>query len=195
MSIRPPRPGMLFPAHEVMIARSAAPQHLAAGAGVYVYGVSGYTLVTPSTNGFVCIVERPRVVDAWPICFNVEAGRTVLMGELLRGRLRSAGVAEAAIDDSISAKYRDGVFQTPLEPAIGHMLSPYAWTADTTSGRAVYLPLHVHVYLPYATPASLGIDEKAAAHEVRSRGFRVERAGRPDASLIIRTARDSVRHP
>lgn len=48
----------LPPADEIQLALSAAPEHLRAGAAVYVFGKSGYQKVRNGMNGFTCLVNR-----------------------------------------------------------------------------------------------------------------------------------------
>jgi hypothetical protein len=182
LSMMPPVPGLLLPAHEMALAREAAPAHLAEHASVFVLEGSGYHEVS-GDDGYACYIWRPRTVDLWPICQQRDVTDALLPVERLRSRLRANGkVSEAAIEDSIARAYSTGVFQAPRPGSIGYMLSPHAWTLGSQSPDPTFLPPHLHIYSPGVTNASLGID---AAKHAR---MRVEREGLPDASIIVAPA-------
>jgi len=181
LTLVPPVPGMLLADHEILIARDAAPPPLRAGASVFVLGPTGYTDLVHGTNGFSCFIERPTKNDAWPMCGNREAGEALLPVEQYRLRLRAAGVSDAAISDSILRGYRSGRFRPPPTGALTYMLSRSAWTADRETGIQTFLTPHVHIYAPNVTNERLGVD--TAQRLVVP--MRVEREGRPDASIIV----------
>jgi hypothetical protein len=181
LTLVPPVPSMLLPDHEIMIARDAAPPPLQAGASVFVLGPSGYTEAVRGTNGFTCFIERPTVNDAWPMCHNREAADNLLPVEKYRVALRTAGVSEDAITDSVLRGYRGGRFRAPPSGAMGYMLSRYAWTMHHEDGSQIFLGPHLHIYTPYSTNARVGVDTSQRPVVP----MRVEREGRPDASLIV----------
>ena len=132
------------------------------------------------TSGFSCFIERPTKNDAWPMCANREAGEALLPVEQYRVRLRASGASDSAITDSILRGYRSGRFRPPPTGALAYMLSRSAWTRDPETGVQAFLTPHVHIYAPNVTNASLGVD--TARRLVVP--MRVEREGRPDASII-----------
>jgi hypothetical protein len=178
----PPVHGMLLPWHEERLAREAAPADMAAGVTVYVLQADGYRERARGGNGFICYIERPRPVDLWPICHAELTSSKLLPVDMLRARLRAAGVAEAAIVDSVSMGYFTGRFRAPPDGAIGYMLSPNAWTAGE-SGEPVFIAPHWHLYAPWLSPAEWGLPDDAST--LRLLGTRIERHGRPDASIIV----------
>ena len=177
----PPVAGMMLPAHEVRLARDAAPPHIARAASVFVLGPAGYAEAVRGTNGFTCFIERPTVNDIWPICHNREGAERLLPVERYRARLRVAGVGDAAITDSVLRAYREGRFRAPTSGALGYMLSRYAWTASAKTGAPIFLGPHLHFYAPATTNARIGV----MAGERPAVAMRVEREGRPDASVIV----------
>ncbi len=181
LTLVPPVPSMLLADHEILIARDAAPPPLRAGSSVFVLGPKGYTELVHGPNGFSCFVERPTKNDAWPMCANSEAAEALLPAEQYRVRLRAKGVSESAITDSVLRGYRVGRFRPPRTGALAYMLSRSAWTADSETGSRTFLTPHVHIYAPNVTNARLGVD--TAQRLVVP--MRVEREGRPDASIIV----------
>jgi len=181
LTLVPPAASMLLTDHEILIARDAAPLPIRSAASVFVLGPAGYTEAVRGTNGFTCFIERPTKNDAWPMCYNREARETLLPVEQYRMRLRDTGVSDAAITDSVLRGYRNGRFRAPPAGALAYMLSRSAWTADPEAGTLAYLAPHVHIYAPNATNARVGVD--TAQRLVVP--MRVEREGRPDASIIV----------
>ena len=181
LTLVPPMPSMLLDEHEILIALDAAPPTLREAASVFVLGPAGYTELVHGTNGFSCFIERPTKNDAWPMCANREAGEALLPVEQYRVRLRAAGASDSAISDSILRGYRSGRLRAPPTGALAYMLSRSAWTRDPETGVQTFLTPHVHIYAPNVTNARLGVD--TAQRLVVP--MRVEREGRPDASIIV----------
>ena len=92
--------------YEVELALSAGPEHLRAGATVYVFGQHGYEKVKAGTNGFVCLVNRDGLQAGdrtlRPTCWDAEGGLSIVpvvlrVGELLAQR-KSADEVQRDID-------------------------------------------------------------------------------------------------
>jgi hypothetical protein len=181
LTIVPPLDGLLLPEHEVRLALDAAPPHVAREATVFVFGPVGYTAVKHGTNGFTCFIERPTARDLWPICHNREGAERIMPVESYRARLRLAGVRDSVITDSVLRGYDQGRFQAPPSAALGYMLSRFAWTANAQTGAPTFLGPHVHFYAPAVTNAQIGV----VAGQRPTVPMRVEREGRPDASVIV----------
>lgn len=181
LTLVPPIAGMLLPDHEIALARNAGPPRIAAEATVIILSPSGYTAVVRGTNDFTCFIERPSANDAWPMCLNREAADNLLPVERFRAERRIAGVGDAALTDSVLAGYRTGRFRLPPPSAMAYMLSRYAWTADPETGTQSFIGPHLHIYAPFATNQRIGVD--TALRPVVP--MRVEREGRPDASIIV----------
>jgi len=181
LTLVPPLPGMLLAEHEILIAHDAAPPALRDAASVFVLGPAGYTELVHGTNGFTCFIERPTKDDAWPMCGNREASEALLPVEQYSVRLRTNGVSDAVISDSVLRGYRSGRFRPPPTGALAYMLSRSAWTANKETGARTFLSPHVHIYAPNVTNARLGVDTSQRLVVP----MRVEREGRPDASIIV----------
>ena len=181
LTLVPPMPSMLLAPHEILVALDAAPPALREATSVFVLEPTGYTELVHGTSGFSCFIEHPTKNDAWPMCANREAGDALLPVEQYRVRLRASGASDSAITDSILRGYRSGRFRPPPTGALAYMLSRSAWTRDPETGMQAFLTPHVHIYAPNVTNASLGV--YTARRLVVP--MRVEREGRPDASIIV----------
>jgi hypothetical protein len=144
--------------YEIALARSAAPEHIAAEAAVFVLEPDGYVERSAGSNGFTCLVERswsspigphtdffnPKLRA--PICYNAEATRTVLTEYLRRTELALAGKSIGEIRETIAQDIGTGRIPAPRELAMSYMLSG-AQVLGTETGR--YKP-HVMFYVPKA---------------------------------------------
>ena len=177
----PPASGMLFPDHEIALALDAAPPSIRRDASVFVLTGVGYTEAVRGTNAFTCFIERPTANDLWPMCMNREASKTLVPVERMRARLRAVGSTDATLADSVAEGYRRGRFRAPASGAMAYMLSRYAWTANVETGAQEFIGPHLHIYAPFSTNARIGVDTTTRPVVA----MRVEREGRPDASIIV----------
>ena len=93
----------LTPERETAMAFSAAPEHLRAGASVFLMGAGGLKRVKQGTNDFSCMVQREGPVLA-PTCFDQEGSRTTLLANMRKVQLRAAGKNPKAIKTIIAAE-------------------------------------------------------------------------------------------
>lgn len=153
-------------ARELALARSAAPESITGKAGFYVLRAGGrYHLVTPSQNGFNCLVQRsftaptanpkefydPRMLA--PICFNPESSATVMQRDLWIAPLVGAGKTLPDIRAAEAAAYAAGELKYPSKTAIAYMFS----TANTLwLGTDIgHWHPHVMIWAPGLTSADL----------------------------------------
>ncbi len=183
---------LLDEAAEVALARSAAPERIAADAAVLVLHADGYREARAGRNGFTCLVERswsspigmhrdffnPRLRA--PICYNQEAGRTILRDYLMRTDLALGGATIAEIQRTVASAIGTGELRPPVGVAMSFMLSPDQ-LLGTEAGR--FVP-HVMFYIPYATNGALGHDPGADCHACL-----FEHAGGPLAALVVPVGR------
>lgn len=128
-------------AHEIALARSAAPPSISNKAEVMVLERTGYKIAVKGTNGFVCIVERSWATSTgdpefWnpgiraPICFNPAAARSFLPIYLKKTGLVLAGESKSAIARAISSAFGKKKLP-PLEPgAMCYMMSKQQYLND-----------------------------------------------------------------
>lgn len=170
---------------EITMALNAAPKELRNGAGVYIFGATGFVRVRASTNGFNCLVERGRFVIG-PVCYDAEGSRTTLQASLEQGRLRARGYTDNQAAKIIDSDYRSGRFKAPSRAGLAYMLSNdlIAYDAKTATTRMLYPP-HIMIYAPYVTNDDIGVSKAFV------RNFShvwVEMPGRPDSYIIVPAA-------
>ncbi len=155
---------LLDEARELALARSAAPPAITDKAGFYVLRATGaYELVTPSKNGFHCLVQRsftvptsnatefyqPRLVA--PICFNAEASATLMQRDFFITTLVGQGRSLPDIRNAETAAYESGRLKYPSRTAIGYMFSSAHWLGEAVGA---WHP-HVMVWAPGFLPTDL----------------------------------------
>ncbi len=152
------------PAQEIALAKSAAPDTIAAHADVLVLDKRGYQTAVKGSNGFVCVVVRAWDNDFaspefWnpkarsPICFNAAAARSVLPTYLMRTEWALAGVDKAGMQQRDKAGLASGAIKPPAAGAMSYMMSKGGYLNDDAHG-----PWHPHVmfFEPRTSPAQWG---------------------------------------
>ena len=197
-----PGPRIVLPRdHEVVLARSAAPPSVHAGARVWVFADGRYVVVDSGTTGVECYVSRSWPQSLEPHCFDEEGAHSIMRMEMRRSELLHAGTGAEAVDAEIAAGLAAGTYRLPQRPAMSWMLSS-AQVLYSDDGRRVgaWRP-HVMIYFPYLTPAMLGMGSNG---DVRA-GIVVQ-PGTPVSNLMIvvpdavdpepvRTSRGEARRP
>jgi hypothetical protein len=121
-------------ADEIVLAKSAAPTSISAGAEVLTLSSRGYETAVKGNNGFVCLVVRSwgtAFADAefWnpklraPICYNRAAARTVLPAYIERTGWVLAGVSTSEMIARTRAELSANTFVLPDAGAMSYMLS------------------------------------------------------------------------
>src|SRR5579864_1985770 len=135
---------------EIALARSAAPESISKDATVLVLGRRGYETAVEGKNGFVCAVERGWMSPAdapefWnpklrgPICFNLQAARSVLPTTYKRTEMVLAGKTAAEIVEGNKTLFDRGELPA-LEPgAMSYMLSKEAYLTDDGGHNLAHL--------------------------------------------------------
>ena len=153
---------------EIALARSAAPADIANHATIEVLTESGYQVVSEGENGFVCMVMRGWSAPTYtpeqvrdlvydsavraPICFDLNAARTVLPYYEMRSNLGMEGKSPDEIAAGVEAAYARG--NLPQRGGVGFA---YMWSADQNLGSdaGAWHP-HMMVFAPYYETAWLG---------------------------------------
>jgi hypothetical protein len=155
------RPEVLPRDEEFDLALSAAPEHLRAGAAVYVLAPEGYELAREGTNGFACIVNRDHPRNLKPTCYDSEGVATILPKVVYVGELLLRGLPIAAIQDSVRAGFESGRFRAPARPGVAYMLSKRIRTYNPRTGEYGTFPPHLMFYAPNLTNDDIATDWKA----------------------------------
>lgn len=120
----PVRPAELPEAKEIALALSAAPNEVSGRADVYVLRGTDFVKVRSGTNGCACMVARDlHEGSLYPICFDQEAARTVMLREMKESSLRAKGLSEAEIETKIATALTNGQLPKASKPALAYMMS------------------------------------------------------------------------
>jgi hypothetical protein len=141
---------------EAALARTAAPATVSSKADIFVFGPSGYRLISKGSNGFACLVERswakdPGDPEFWnprmraPTCFNQAAVQSILARYLERTKWVLAGATEADVRDRIQLLVKTGKIDPPRSGSMSYMMSKQQYLRD--DGGHPWHP-HVMFYFP-----------------------------------------------
>jgi hypothetical protein len=163
------------PEVQMALALAAGPP-VADKATVYVLGPKGYSRLKEGANGFSCIVQRQRLDEIAPQCFDAEGSATTLRVMLFVEEQRALGVKDSEIEKAVAAGYQAGRFKPPSKPGLVYMLSPYNYLWDPDGKKIVHFPGHLMFYAPYATSREVGSGPDAPY---------VVNPGKADALMIV----------
>ena len=148
---------------EVALARSAAPESIAADAEVLVLGRHGYETAVQGKNGFVCLVERgwaagPDDPSFWnpklrgPLCMNAAAARSYLPRTIKKTELILAGRTKDQMVESIRAAIETKELPAMEPGAMCYMLSKQGYLNDQVG----HWHPHLMFFVSQAEPATWG---------------------------------------
>jgi len=160
---------------QMALALAAGPP-VADKATVYVLGPKGYSKLREGSNGFSCIVQRERLDEIAPQCFDAEGSATTLQVFLFVEEQRALGVEDTEIQKAVVGGYKAGRFKPPSKPGLVYMLSPYNYLWDVDDKKIVHFPGHLMFYAPYATSREVGTGPGAPY---------VVNPGKADALMIV----------
>jgi hypothetical protein len=153
VGVRPTLPA----AHEIALARSAAPEAVSAEATVLVWDGSEYSTAVDGSNGATCYVGRSWPASLEPHCFDEEGSRTILPIHLYETRRRHEGAEAETIEAEIGRRLADGTFRLPSRPVMSYMMSAaQELISDQGDPAGAWLP-HLMIYYPYLTPEGAGL--------------------------------------
>lgn len=173
------------------LAVSAAPEHLRAGATVYVYGAKGFSKVQSGTNGFTCLLNR----DAFfygraafkPTCWDAEGATSYVPVMLRVAELLAVGTSVDEIRADVDAGFTDGRFHRPRRTGVAFMLAGDI-ELEPATGKIIKqaFPGHYMIYAPGVSSEDLGYSREAAiAHPSLPVIFRAGAGGTELGYLII----------
>lgn len=153
----PVKPVSLPDAEEIALAMSAAPEEVASRADIYALRGTKFEKIRPGTNGTACMVARDyHPGSLYPICFDQEGTRTLLLREMREVSLRAEGVPEARIDSLVQQELATGKLPKATKAALAYMMSPRQVlfsSADSTGRR-------VGQWWPHVMMANVGISRE-----------------------------------
>lgn len=142
---------------EIALARSAAPPSIANDATVLVFGRNGYETAVEGKNGFVCNVDRSwmdrfeKSPEFWnpkrrgPVCYNPQAGRTMLPILFTRTRLALAGKSKAEMNEGMKAATEKGELPPPEPGGMAYMQSKQGFLNSNCGNCGPHLMFYVSV--------------------------------------------------
>jgi hypothetical protein len=154
----PATPELLPREKEMAMALDAAPEHLRAGASVYVLEKDGFVLARKGTNGFACIVNRDHPLNQKPTCYDAEGAATILPKVLRVGELLMKGVSLDQIRAEVAEGFKTGKFISPRRPGVAYMLSGDIRNYNANTKQVESFPPHVMFYAPNLTNEDIGSD-------------------------------------
>ena len=149
--------GVREPAVQIAGAVLAAPEERREGAAVLGYNDQG-ELVTlrEGKNDLICLASDPSKTSFSVACYHRD-----LEPYMARGReLLARKVSGNARNEIRWKEMAEGKLPLPREPRTLYVLSGSVF--DSTSGKVADAYLRWVIYVPYATPESLGLSTKAS---------------------------------
>lgn len=142
---------------EIALARSAAPDSISRDAEILALTPHGYEVAVKGTNGFVCMVQRPWVMDIdepefWnpklraPICVNAAAAPTFVGLIVRKTEMILGGQSKEQMAESIKASLNKKEFPPPAPGAMSYMMSKQGWLNDHDG--------HWHPHVMFFTPTT-----------------------------------------
>jgi hypothetical protein len=129
----------------------------------------------------------------YPICFDSEAARTLLLRELKELTLRASGMTEAQVQSAVDAAYKSGELKSPSKPAIAYMMSPrqVLFSSASAEGRRVgaWHP-HLMIAMPFVTRAQFGLSAESSVDVIS-----LDHEGTAAAQLVVKVPAWSDKTP
>lgn len=145
---------ILPPQQQIAAAVLPAPAELRSTATVLGYGPDG-TLATlrKGSGPLICLASNPENAE-----FHVACYHRSMEPFMARGRaLRAQGVKGGDVDSVRFREVRKGILRMPKAPAVLYSLTGKAGSFDPATGTATGARQIFVVYVPNATPESLGL--------------------------------------
>ena len=153
----PVKPVSLPDAEEIALAMSAAPEEVSSNADIYALRGTKFEKIRPGTNGTACMVARDyHPGSLYPICFDQEGARTLMLREMREVSLRAEGVPESRIDSMVQQELASGKLPRATKTALAWMMSPrqVLFSTADSSGR------RVGQWYPHVMMANVGISKE-----------------------------------
>jgi hypothetical protein len=177
----PPGPRLaLDRAHEIRLARSAAPAAISDSATVWVFDRGTYVVAERGRSGVECYVSRSWPESIEPHCFDAEGARTIMRLHMRGVELAHAGVSGEEAKRRLATAIADGTLPLPQRAAMSWMMSAAQVLYSDSGQRAGAWRPHLMIYMPYLTAEMIG----TATSTDPTAGMVVD-AGKPTANLMI----------
>ena len=153
----PVKPVSLPDAEEIALAMSAAPEEVSSKADIFALRGTSFEKIRSGTNGSACMVARDyHPGSLYPICFDQEGTRSLMVREMREVSLRAQGIPESRIVTMVKEELASGKLPRASKAALAWMMSPrqvlYS-SADSTGRR-------VGQWWPHVMMANVGISRE-----------------------------------
>ena len=150
----PVKPWSLPDPEEIALAMSAAPEEVSARADVYALRGTKFEKIRSGTNGSACMVARDyHPGSLYPICFDQEGARTLMLREMREVALRAQGVPESRIVTMVQEELASGKLPKASKAALAWMMSPKQVLYSSADSAGV----RVGQWFPHVMMANVGI--------------------------------------
>ena len=174
---------------EIALALSGGPEHLRAGASVYVYGAKGFEKAKDGTNGFTCLVNRDAFFygseNFKPTCWDAEGLNSYVPVMLRVGELLAGGKTLEEIRADIAAGFKAGRYKRPARGGVAYMTAGDLRLDASGKVTTQAFPGHMMFYAPGVTTADLGTTPEASAKDRTLPSVFAGGAGGADLAYII----------
>ncbi len=174
---------------EIALALSGGPEHLRAGASVYVYGAKGFEKAKDGTNGFTCLVNRDAFFygaeNFKPTCWDAEGMNSYVPVMLRVGELLAGGKTLEEIRADITAGFKAGRYKRPARGGVAYMTAGDLRLDASGKVTTQAFPGHMMFYAPGVTTADLGTTPEAIAKDRTLPSVFAGGAGGADLAYII----------
>lgn len=183
--VYPSPPRALGDADEIALAITAAPAEISENADVYVLRGTEYVKARSGTNGCACMVARDlHEGSRYPICYDQEGSRTLLLREMMEGSLRAKGMAEDVVQRAVDAAYAKGELKMPSKASLAYMMSPKQVLFSSAKPEGVRVGAwspHLMLVMPNVTPDQIGL-----AHESKVDIIQIHERGASHSELVVK---------
>ena len=153
----PVTPRSLPDAEEIALAMSAAPEEVSSGADIYALKGTKFEKIRPGTNGTACMVARDyHPGSLYPICFDQDGARTLMVREMREVSLRAEGIPESRIVAMVQEELASGKLPKASKAALAYMMSPRQVLYSSADSAGV----RVGKWWPHVMMANVGISKE-----------------------------------
>jgi hypothetical protein len=150
----PVTPRSLPDPDEIALAMSAAPEEVASKADIFALRGDKFEKIRAGTNGSACMVARDyHPGSLYPICFDQEGARTLMLREMQEVALRAQGVPESRIVTMVQEELASGKLPKASKAALAWMMSPKQVLYSSADSSGV----RVGQWFPHVMMANVGI--------------------------------------
>ena len=147
---------------EQVLAVSALPSQMRAGASIYVLQPSGFIKTVQGDGPFTCIVQRNHAKSLIPQCVDRRGAEVLIPAMIHKTNMYLSGATAAEVRADFDARTESGEFVAPDNIGVNYMMSHYNYIYLRGPGRVERVPPHLMHYAPNITNEDVRAVEGAA---------------------------------